>query len=135
MVEIDCSVLKKTYSDIVDNLNTGFEDRFGTEDVSPEIAKHATDPGAVRDQIGVMNDLTNQIVNDCHTDEGVLHEVYGSLNQNVVDSIGIYSNENLKEIPEFGELSFIISAVAFGGFVFVMKRHEIVGALRKLFRK
>jgi len=98
----DCGVWEDIYESKVQGVNDSFELRFGTEEVSQRVADHATSGGDVSRNIGVINEMTGNILGNCGATERSLAEVHGSLNQNILDSITIYSDVPLKKIPIFG---------------------------------
>jgi hypothetical protein len=102
----ECASAGRIYSRVTAMINGEFEPRYGLDEVSPRIAEHATDGGDMSDDIGTFNELSEFLINNCGYTERSLREVHGTINQNIVDSIALYSSVPLKKIPIFtGELT------------------------------
>jgi hypothetical protein len=97
----DCGASERIYRRVLDNINSGMADRYGTEEVSKRIADHATNGGDMSSLFGTLNKEADFLINNCGYIEETLAKVHGSLNQNIVDSINLYSDVPLKKIPIF----------------------------------
>jgi len=96
-----CVVSEGIYGNVLDNINSDIAGRYGTEEVSKRIADDVTGGGDMSFLFGTLNEKADFLINNCGYTEKTLAKVLGSLNQNIVDSINLYSDVPLKKIPIF----------------------------------
>lgn len=94
----ECSALENIYVNNVGTVNNAVSGRFGTEEVSQRVADHVTNGGTASDSIGVANSAAKELVDKCLYSENSVKEVLGDFNQNIIDSVTIYKNMNIKDI-------------------------------------
>lgn len=117
------------YENLVGTINSSTELRFGNK-VSEDVANFVSNP-SISDRMGEANKALDYLVKNCDRSEGAI-KMFTDYNQNIYDSLEIYKNTTPHAIPEFGELSIIMVGLSFVGIVAIQKRHEIIGALKKL---
>ncbi|WP_179369101.1 hypothetical protein [Candidatus Nitrosotenuis sp. DW1] len=98
----DCGAWSNIYRLNVATVNNAVSTRFGTEEVSQRVADHVTSGGSVSDSIGSANNAAKVLVDSCFYNDKSVIDVFGGFNQNIIDSVALYSNVPFKEIPIFG---------------------------------
>ena len=121
--------MRGLYENLVGNINHETEARFGNK-VSEDVANFIT-TSSMSDKLGEANRALDYLVKNCDRSEGAI-KMFNDYNQNIYDSLDMYQNTTPQAIPEFGELSIIMVGLSFVGIVAIQKRHEIIGALKKL---